>query len=239
MRFFLVIGILAASTCYAQIVPLNILKAQSESQNQAAGGATITVPSGTHVALTLAGPITSKSRKGDAVRAAVAFPVTVGNQVAIPAGTYVQGAITEIVKHSSNGPSVQMKFSSMVFPNGYTAALDGSNLQAKLTDIPADQTNPSGAAANPAGYALNGKAQPGPQPPTLTPPSMPGPNKGLIIGLAAGGAAAVVVTAIVFGHRSGPAVRGDILFNTGWQFNMVLNSPLTLNASSAGLPPAN
>lgn len=239
MRFFLLISFLAASTCYAQIVPLNILKTQSASQGQAAGGTMITVPSGTHVALTLAGPITSKSRKGDAVRAAVAFPVAVGNQVAIPAGTYVQGAITEIVKHSSNGPSVQMKFSSMVFPNGYTVALDGNNLQAKLTDSPADEANPGEVAAAPAGYSLNGKAQPGPQQQTVTPPPMQGPNKGLIIGLAAGGAAAVVATAIVFGHRSGPAVRGDILFNTGWQFNMVLNSPLTLSASAAGISPAN
>lgn len=239
MRLLILAGFLAASTCNAQIAPLNVLKTQPASQDQAPSGTMITVPSGTHVALTLAGPITSKSRKGDAVRAAVAFPVTVGNQVAIPPGTYVQGAITGIVKHSNNGPSVQMKFSSMVFPNGYTVALDGSILQAKLTDTPAGQTNPGGAAVNPAGYALNGKAQPGPQPPTLTPPPMPGPNKGLIIGLAAGGAAAVIVTAVVFGHRSGSATRGDILFNTGWQFNMVLNSPLTLNASSAGLPPAN
>jgi hypothetical protein len=232
VRFFLLAGFLAASTCYAQIAPLNILKTQSESQNQGANGATITVPSGTHVALSLASPITTKSRKGDAVRAAVAFPVTVGNQVAIPAGTYAQGVIAGIVKHSSNGPSVQMKFSSMVFSNGYTVALDGSNLQAKLTDTPADQATPGGVAGASAGYALNGKAQASPPPPPLMPPSMPGPNKGLIIGLSVGGAAAVLVTAIALGHRSGPAARGDILFNTGWQFNMVLNSPLTLNASS-------
>jgi len=37
--------------------------------------------------MTLVSPIKSKSTKvGDAVRAVVAFPITVGGQVAIPAG---------------------------------------------------------------------------------------------------------------------------------------------------------
>ena len=57
--------------------------------------ATITVPAGTVVPLTLVSPIKSKSTKvGDAVRAVVAFPVTVGAQIAIPAGTYVEGVVT-------------------------------------------------------------------------------------------------------------------------------------------------
>lgn len=57
-----------------------------------AATAAIDVPAGTKVQLNLVNPIMSLSTKpGDTVRAVVAFPVTVGNHVAIPAGTFVEG----------------------------------------------------------------------------------------------------------------------------------------------------
>lgn len=265
----LILGLLlAASTCCAQQTAPNLPQSQAQNQTQAASGApseTITIPAGTQIPLALASPITSRARKGDSVRAAVAFPVTVGSQLAIPVGAYVQGVITQIVKHSRSGPSVQMQFSTLVYANGYTVTLRGNNLQTKLTEAP-ESASPATAAfagtstvgtgkyglaatsiaasdadaaevssTNANGYALAGHATRAAQtsPPMLTPPPNPGPNKGLFIGLAAAGAAAVVVAAIVFAHQSGPATRGEILFDTGWQFNMVLNNPLTVNAASA------
>lgn len=268
----LVLGLLlAASTCYAQQAAPNLPQSQTQNEAQAAGAqdGTITIPAGTQIPLTLASPITSRARKGDSVRAAVAFPVTVESKVAIPVGAYVQGVITQIVKRSRSGPSLQMQFSTLVYANGYTVTLNGNNLQARLTETPetsspataafagtstvgagkyglaatsiavndADVAETSSTDAN--GYALAGHAPRAAQtsPPMLTPPPTPGPNKGLIIGLSAAGAAAVVVAAIVFAHQSGPATRGEILFDTGWQFNMVLNNPLTVNApSAAGTP---
>ncbi len=242
MRQLVLIGLLAASTCHAQESgPLNLRPAaqtQPQAQSQAQPQQAITVPAGTRIPLTLASPITSKARQGDSVRAAVAFPVTVGTRVAIPVGTYVQGVITGIVKRSSSGPSVKMKFSSMVYANGYTVALDGGNLQARITDTPADPAMAGVPAGGATGNALAGKGAPGqtsPMPPTLTPPPMPGPNKGLIVGLAVGGAAVIAVTAIALGHRG--AGGGAVLFDTGWQFDMVLNNPLSVNAASATSAP--
>lgn len=263
--------LLVASTCYAQQASPNLPQAQAQNQAQgttAVPSGTITVPAGTQIPLTLASPITDKARKGDTVRAAVAFPVTVGNQLAIPVGAYVQGTITQITKHSRSGPSVKMQFSTLVYANGYTVALNGGNLQAKLTTTPDSaspetaviagtptigaskygiaatsiETNdpqasePSSTDAN--GYALAGHAARAAQTsPTLMPPPNPGPNKGLIIGLAVGGAAAVVISAIVFGHQVRSVAGGDILFDTGWQFNMVLENPLTVNAASITAAP--
>lgn len=265
----LVLGLLlAASTCYAQQAAPNLPQSPTQNQAQAANGVpsgTITIPAGTQIPLTLASPITTRARKGDSVRAAVAFPVAVGNQVAIPVGAYVQGVITQIVKHSRSGPSVNMQFSTLVYANGYTVTLSGNNLQAKLTETPDSASptttaaagtstigvgkyglaatsiaasDPNSVTASSTGanaYALAGHTARAAQtsPPMLTPPPTPGPNKGLIIGLAAAGAAAVVVAAIVFAHQSGPATRGEILFDTGWQFNMVLSNPLTVNAPGA------
>ncbi|MFZ0639441.1 MAG: hypothetical protein WA020_06870 [Candidatus Acidiferrales bacterium] len=238
MRKLLLAIFLTAATCWAQESgPLNLRPAaqtQPQAESQAQPQQAIIVPAGTRIRLTLANPITSRSHKGDSVRAAVAFAVMVGARVAIPSGTYVQGAITEIVERSSSGPSVKIKFSSMVYANGYTVALDGSNLQAKITDAPADPATAGVPAGGATGNALAGKGAPGqtsPMPPALTPP--PGPNKGLIIGLGVGGAAAAVAAALIIGHNSGGASRGSVLFDTGWQFDMVLNNPLPVNAASA------
>ena len=241
MRPFLLVGLFAASTCYAQHAKANLpqgqaqptqIQSQAPSDNQ---NGTITVPTGTRIPLTLASPITTKTKQGDSVRAAVAFPVTVGSRVAIPVGTYAQGVIADIVKRSSSGPSVKMNFSSLVYANGYTATLDGSNIQAKLSDPASEPTVAEASATDPTGYALAGKAAPaqGSQtPPTLTPPPNPGPNKAVVIGIVAGVGAAATITAIVLSHRAGPGPRGRVLFDTGWQFDMVLNKPLTVNAAS-------
>jgi hypothetical protein len=238
MRLFVLAGLFVVSTCCAQQATTNVPQGQAQTQSQAptdSQDGTITVPTGTRIPLTLASPITTKTKQGDSVRAAVAFPVTVGSRVAIPVGTYVQGVITDIVKRSSSGPSVKMKFSSLVYANGYTVALDGSNIQAKLTDPASEPTVAEASATDPRGYALSGKATPaqGSQtPPMLTPPPNPGPNKAAIIGIGVGAAAAVTVTAIVLSHRAGPGPHGQILFQTGWQFDMVLNNPLIVNAAS-------
>src|SRR5215467_9027976 len=57
----------------------------------------ITIPAGTTILLHLRSPIDTKSaRVGDGVYCQSAFPVTVNNVMAIPAGTYVKGHITKV-----------------------------------------------------------------------------------------------------------------------------------------------
>lgn len=232
-------ALLAASTCYAQGVPGSIgsASAQDQSQPQTAPPqtGTIVVPAGTKISATLSSPITGKMHKGEAVRAIVAFPVTVGTRLAIPAGTYVTGVIENIVKHGIGAPKAQVKFTNFVYANGYTVALDASDAQAELTQPVADLNAP-GATTDPRSgasqaYALTGNGanafQSGPTPPPM-PPS-PGPPKGFIIGIVV--SAVVTVALLVFAlthHGRGNAV----LFATGWQFDIVLQSPLTLNAAN-------
>ena len=83
MGFRFVAVLLIASLCTAQT------PAPAPSSAPSAAPPPITVAPGTAVPLTLLNPIRSRTTKpGDAIRAVVAFPVTVGTQVAIPAGTY-------------------------------------------------------------------------------------------------------------------------------------------------------
>lgn len=199
-----------------------------------AGGTTV-VPAGTTVALTLMTPIQSKTTKtGDTVRAVVAFPVTVGSETAIPAGTYVEGLVNAVDKH---GPSVKIHFTRMVFANGYSAPLDAMNTKAAVEWLrPAPSAGPQrvgelawgGGPPLPVLRRSVALDQTYPQPPPLPPLPQVGPSKGAIIGAAVGGAAAIVVLAVLTTHhRSG----NYVLFDSGWQFQMTLETPLTLDAA--------
>ena len=61
---------------------------------------TIAVPQGSLVALNLISSIKSKStRPGDPVRAVVAFPLAIGDRVAIPPGTFAEGIVDKVNAH--------------------------------------------------------------------------------------------------------------------------------------------
>lgn len=208
----------------------------------ASGAGTLVVPAGTTLALTLMTPIQSQATKvGTTVRAVVAFPVTIGAQVAIPAGTYVEGLVNAVDQH---GPSVKIHFTRMLFANGYSVPLDALNTHAQVEwpgvggDAGPQRVGElAWGAAPPAGWAQN--AETSPTNPTLPPLPQVGPSKGAIIGASLGGVAAVVlVTVLTTRHRGS---GNHVLFDNGWQFQMVLDTPLTLDAArvaAAGSAPA-
>ncbi len=92
-------------------------------------GKHVTVPAGTEVLLQLKSAIDSRNNHvGDGVYCQTAFPVTVGNAIAIPAGTYVKGEIVKLQRAGrvKGRGEVLFKFNSMIFPNGYTVEMPGS-----------------------------------------------------------------------------------------------------------------
>jgi hypothetical protein len=184
------------------------------------------VPAGTKIPLSLSTPIHSKSTKpGGVVRAVVAFPVMAGNQVAIPAGTYVEGTVSDVVLRT---PSVQIQFTQMVFTNGYSVPLSAASTQSRL-QMPGTQSEKVGEVAYAeAPFAGAGFAE-GQELPS--PPPLPhvGPPMGPIIGGTLGAVGVLVVLAALTHRRHGSA--DYVLFDSGWQFDMVLNAPLALDAS--------
>jgi hypothetical protein len=200
----------------------------------AAQAASLVVPQGTAIPLTLLSQIKSKSTKpGDSVRAVVAFPVTVGTQVAIPAGTYVQGMVQSVAlpAHGSRA-TVQIHFTRLLFANGYGVALDAINSQAMLGNGGA-----LGQVADAAGEApLEGDGFFAPQA-VPAQPSLPhvGPPEGAIIGGTLAGVGVLVVIAAVTHHHNANA--DYVLFDNGWQFQMKLDAPLTLDAARVAVLP--
>lgn len=216
MRTAIFLALLSASVCWAQLP-----QEAPAPQAQAAQSAALIIPAGTMIPARLINQITVKSRPGDAVRAETAFPVTVGTRVAIPAGSYLEG---EIVKLNKRDERVQMRFTRLVYANGYSV------------DVVGEATQPDSSADNPiltrrgapSIVASNGfvGAQQNTTPPALSPPQS---HTGLFIGLAVASAAVAVLLAVLLGRHHG--YRQSVLFDTGWQFEVVLKAPVTVDAA--------
>lgn len=89
----------------------------------------IIIPAGTKIPLSLAQAVSTKNaREGDPVYATTAFPFVMNERVVIPAGSYIQGAISHVERaaHGSGRAEILMHFNSIVFPSGYTVMLPGS-----------------------------------------------------------------------------------------------------------------
>jgi hypothetical protein len=242
MKYQLIALFSIASMCSAQTpIPLATSAAEPIPVNLTAS---ITVPPGTSIPLTLVSTLKSKSTKpGDSVRAQVAFPVTVGTQLAIPAGTYVEGTVNSVsAKVSRNqSPNVRLHFTRLLYANGYTVPLDAVNTDAGLIlpDRDVRATFELADARDGAPYlgaSFNPTMQAAPQPPPL--PQV-GPNPGVVIGATLGGAAALLILALALGHHHA-ANMDYVLFEDGWQFQIVLQQPLTLDpaqvSASAAVP---
>ena len=96
--------------------------APAESSSKAAPK-TYIVPSGTKLPLILHNSVTTRNAKpGDPVYLETLFPVVIDSRILIPAGSYVQGEITD-AKRPGRGKGVgeiRVRLNSMILPNGYT-----------------------------------------------------------------------------------------------------------------------
>ncbi len=235
MRLQPIAVLLIASICGAQTPAPLAQTAQTPSAPVSdAPSGTITVPAGTKIPLILVSLIKSISTKpGDTVRAEVAFPVTVGTQIAIPSDTYVEGTVETVTVRGphTHQPNVQIHFTKLLFANGYVASIDAAKLDAMLIvpDMNSQSTYEladAGAGAPLLGAGKNAATQP----PTLPPLSNPGPNPVAIVVPVVGTFAAIFTLMLLHARHSGKNTD-FILYDNGWQFQMVLQSPLTLDAA--------
>jgi hypothetical protein len=262
---------------------------------------TITIPAGTHLALVLTSPVgTAVSQVGDPLRAVIDFPVSIDNALAIPAGTFVEGKIAAVVRSHRKG--LEMRFSKLIFANGYSVPLSDAVLSAAVTQPPMNpaagpfavagtaavseagkvgdvfplsaelsnqlssqlsnelSSEPGAASAtsealaanevpelgkfgsaqtasekqNPRlttiSYAMFGEPQQPPTPPT--PPPLPhvGPSRGLVIGVGLAALGGVLVATILLTRHQ--QAQRDIYFEAGWKFDLILQTPLIVDADS-------
>jgi hypothetical protein len=91
--------------------------------------AQIEVPSGTHIPLVLHNAISTRSaRPGDPVYFETLFPVMVDGHVAIPAGSYISGEVTESKRPGrvKGRGELALKLTTMILPNAYMVDLNAT-----------------------------------------------------------------------------------------------------------------
>jgi hypothetical protein len=101
--------------------------ASPATSSATAPGAKIEVPSGTHFPLVLHNAISTRStRTGDPVYFETLSPVMVDGRVVIPAGTYVNGEVTESKRPGrvKGRGELMVKLNTMILPNGYMVNLN-------------------------------------------------------------------------------------------------------------------
>ncbi len=160
------------------------------SANPAPEANIVAVPAGTRIALVLTQPIQTRYvHRGDDIYAQITAPVTSGNDVVIPPGTFVQGKVDKIDRRGGRG-ELHLQSMSITFPDGYVTPIAGpvtleSNDGYALKDP--GKGRMIGAFALPAAGlglgALIGHSVASSQPNTITstlPPGCTGPPPGCL-----------------------------------------------------------
>lgn len=83
----------------------------------------VIVPSGTRIPLSVVNFVSSRNAKaGDPVYLETMFPITIGNRVVIPVGSYVRGTITEVKRSGrvKGRAEMYLRFDSLTLSNGTT-----------------------------------------------------------------------------------------------------------------------
>ena len=100
----------------------------SEPAPQAPALVTYTIPAGTSLAATLAAPLTSENAvAGDRVRATLKSPVIVGDRVLFPAGSALDGQVSDVKSakkgFKDTGGALSIQFHHLTAPDGHSASI--------------------------------------------------------------------------------------------------------------------
>ena len=248
----LTITLLIAALTFAQQSSTPSQSSPSDDSQVTIAGtaASIAVPAGTRFALVLTQPIQTRYiHRGDDIYAQIVSPVTAGNEVVIPPGTFVQGKVDKIERHGGRG-EIRLESMSITFPDGYTIPVPGPMTLVSPDGYAVKDPGPGrtlAAVALPAGgaglgalighFASNSQSTTitttpppfcgVPTPGCMNPPSqsltVPGNSgKGIVIGAAVGGAVGAVasIALLVNSH--------NFFIDVGSPVEMLLQHPLML-----------
>jgi hypothetical protein len=89
----------------------------------------VIVPAGTRVGVVLQNGISTRSAKpGDSVYLQTSFPITIGNRIVIPVGSYLRGELIESKRPGrvKGRGEFRMRLNTLIFPTGYTVDLNAA-----------------------------------------------------------------------------------------------------------------
>ncbi len=193
------------------------------------------VPANTTIPLELRNTISSRTAYvGQAIYCETIYPISVGNRILIPVGTYVKGAVTQVVRPGrvKGRAQIGLRFESITLPEGTTRPL----------------------RATLSGFAGNGKEGFHRDESKIEGESTKGEDAGKVaqttvtgaeIGTIAGVGTRRVGTGLGVGSAAGAlggliwvlATRGkDVLLTPGTSLELQLSAPLRLDSDEVGAP---
>src|SRR5579863_4096611 len=107
----------------------NSSKAESKPEGSAASSSAsgeFVVPTSTTIPVELRVALNSRTAYvGQAIYCDTVYPVTVNNRIVIPAGSYIKGAVTQVVRPGrvKGRAQIGLRFDSITLPNGTTRDL--------------------------------------------------------------------------------------------------------------------
>jgi len=175
----------------------------------------ITIPAGTRIPVAIKNAISTKSsREGDPIYAQSTFPVVVNDHIVIPAGTYVQGKISQIkpAGRIKGRAEVLVHFTTLIYPSGYTVILPGA-----IEDAP----GVNGGSVKDKEGTIQGDSNAGKTAGTIAGPAAEGGiigavshgGEGALIGAGIGGAIGTAIAALSHGNevRMGPGTTLEVV----------------------------
>ena len=182
------------------------------------GNPVLVLPPGTKLPLGLLRPLRVKT--GRDVYLQITFPVTVGSDMVIPPGTYIQGVLDKIIRRDRRRGILEFSIRSanLIFLNGYTVPISGT-VTVGTTNASLLAPKPGTGQSVPAMAAVGG-----PTTPTFPPDPFAKDVHTAMVVIGVVGAVAVT-TALVL------AARSDTYVEVGTPLEIILPAPLFLDAN--------
>jgi type IV secretory pathway VirB10-like protein len=193
----------------------------SKSENKHA----LTIPAGSKIPVALKHAISTKSaREGDSVYAETNFPFVLNEKVLVPAGTYVQGKISQVKRGGRvhGRAELLIHFTTLIYPSGYTVMLPGA-----VENVPgADKTTMKGEEGT-----IRQDSQTGQKVGTVASTAGTGAvigglsngGKGAAIGAGIGGAVGTAIALLSRGN--------DVRLDPGTTIEMVIQRPIEIDGT--------
>jgi hypothetical protein len=215
LAVFLAASMLVSAQSWDGTPQLTTRAAPAAPEDSSAPADSVTVPSGTRVPLIMKQGLTTKNaRPGDPVYAQTSFPIVIKDRIVIPPGTFVQGEIRRVQRPGrvKGRAELQISFTSMIFPNGYTLLLPGA-----VQGTPGDQ-NTAGVKGKEG--TIQGTGSKGKDVGTVVGTAVPGAGIGAIAGGAKGAG---------IGALSGGALGlATLLFTRGPEINLAVGDSIEM-----------
>ncbi len=209
--------------------------APAKNSTPAAASSNIVVPARTTIPLELKNTISSRTAQpGQAIYCQTIYPITVGNRMVIPAGTYVKGSVTQVIRpgRAMKRAQLGLRFTEITLPNGTTrplrATLSGFAGNGKQGFKPEEskiegESSKGEDAGKVASTTITG-AELG----TIVGAAKRSPGTGLGVGSAVGAAGGLIWVLASHGK--------DILLMPGTSLELELTSPLTFSRDEIDEP---